>query len=238
MKAFLNMFRLIPIGILSTIWHAIRIVTVAKTTRLERDPRLVALPKSWTRSLLTAGGVKVEVEGIENLIEPAVLVCNHVSWYDVFALVTHLPVDARFVGKREIAKIPFFGPAWLASGHIPIDRSDRRSAIDSLNRAGEILRNEGGVVVMFPEGTRSPDGELLPFKKGAFMLALQLGVPVIPTAVLGSREIMPKGRMRVKPGTMKIRIGQPIPVEGLTESDRDILVQRARERIRALLDQP
>ncbi len=238
MKAFLNMFRLIPIGILSTIWHAIRIVTIARTTRLDRDPRLVALPRSWTRSLLKAGGVKVEMEGLENLVEPAVLVCNHVSWYDVFALMTHLPVDARFVGKKEIAKIPFFGPAWLASGHIPIDRSDRRSAIDSLNRAGEILRNEGGVVVMFPEGTRSTDGELLPFKKGAFMLALQLGVPVIPAAVLGSREIMPKGRMRVKPGTMQIRIGEPIPIEGLDESDRDILVQRTRERIRALLDQP
>jgi 1-acyl-sn-glycerol-3-phosphate acyltransferase len=233
-KALLNLFRVLPVAIASTVWHGIRIVQVARRTELERDPRLVALPKSWTDSLLRAGGVRVEMEGLENLVEPAVLVCNHVSWYDVFALVSHLPVDARFVGKKEIVKIPFFGPAWLAAGHIPIDRTDRRAAIRSLERAGETLREHGGVVVMFPEGTRSADGGLRPFKKGAFMLALQLGVPVIPAAVSGSREIMRKGSMLVHPGTMKIRIGAPIPVEGLTVDDRDVLVERAHGAVRAL----
>jgi len=234
MIALLNMVRLIPIAVVSTIWHAIRIVTVARTTKLERDPRLAALPKSWTDSLLKGGGVKVEVEGLENLAEPAVLICNHMSWYDVFALMSHLPLDARFVGKKEIVKIPFFGPAWLASGHIPIDRSDRRAAIRSLARAGEILRSDGGVIIMFPEGTRSSDGELQPFKKGAFMLALQLGVPVIPAAVIGSRRIMKKGSPLVHPGTMTIRIGEPIPVDGLTEDDRDLLLQQSRDAVRAL----
>lgn len=234
MRALLNTLRLVPVAIVSTIWHAIRIVRVARTTRLERDPRLVALPKSWTDSLLRAGGVKVEMEGLENLVEPAVLVCNHVSWYDVFALVSHLPVDARFVGKQEIVKIPFFGPAWLASGHIPIDRSDRRKAIRSLERAGDALRAHGGVVVMFPEGTRSPDGELRPFKKGAFMLALQLGVPVVPAAVVGGGKIMPKGSILVRPGTMTIRIGEPIPVQGMTADDRDVLVAKAHDAVRAL----
>lgn len=236
MRTLLNMLRLVPIAIVSTIWHAIRIVGVARTTKLERDPRLAALPKSWTDSLLGAGGVRVEVEGIENLVEPAVLVCNHVSWYDVFALMSHLPVDARFVGKKEIVKIPFFGPAWLASGHIPLDRSDRRAAIRSLERAGEILRTDGGVIVMFPEGTRSSDGELQPFKKGAFMLALQLGVPVVPAAILGSRAIMPKGSALVRPGTVTLRIGEPIPVDGFSEDDRDVLVSRAHDAVRALTE--
>ncbi len=234
LTALLNMLRLIPVALVSTIWHGITIVRVARRTELDRDPRLVELPKSWTNSLLRAGGVRVEMEGLENLVEPAVLVCNHVSWYDVFALVTHLPVDARFVGKKEIAKIPFFGPAWLASGHIPIDRSDRRAAIRSLEQAGETLRKHGGVVVMFPEGTRSADGELQPFKKGAFMLALQLGVPVIPAAVTGSRRIMRKGSPLVHPGTMKVRIGAPIPVEGMTVDDRDVLVERAHDAVKVL----
>src|SRR6056297_190739 len=119
-RALLNMVRLSPVAIASTIWHGIRIVWVARRTRLDRDPRLVDLPRSWTDSLLWAGGVRVRMEGLENLVEPAVLVCNHVSCYDVFALVSNLPVDARFVGKKEIVKIPFFGPAWVASGHIPI----------------------------------------------------------------------------------------------------------------------
>jgi len=234
MIALLNMLRLIPIGIVSTIWHGIRIVTVARTTKVERDPRLAALPKSWTDSLLRGGGVKVEVEGLENLVEPAVLICNHVSWYDVFALMSCLPLDVRFVGKKEIVKIPFFGPAWLASGHIPIDRSDRRAAIRSLERAGDILRKDGGVIIMFPEGTRSADGELRPFKKGAFMLALQLGVPIVPAAVVGSRSIMKKGSPLVRPGTMTLRIGEPIPVEGLTEADRDLLLEKGRDAVEAL----
>jgi len=233
-RALLNMIRLIPVAIASTVWHGIRIVWVARRTRLDRDPRLVDLPRSWTDSLLWAGGVRVRVEGLENLVEPAVLVCNHVSWYDVFALVSYLPVDARFVGKKEIVKIPFFGPAWLASGHIPIDRSDRRKAIRSLERAGEILEEDGGVIVMFPEGTRSRDGSLQPFKKGAFMLALQLGVPVVPTAVIGSRKIMRKGSALVHPGEMTIRIGEPITVEDLTLGDRDVLVEQAHDAVRAL----
>lgn len=236
MRTLLNMLRLVPVAIVSTVWHAFRIVSVARGTKLDRDPRLAELPKSWTDSLLKAGGVRVEVEGLEHLVEPAVLVCNHVSWYDVFALMSHLPVDARFVGKKEIVKIPFFGPAWLASGHIPIDRSDRRAAIRSLERAGEVLRTDGGVIVMFPEGTRSADGELQPFKKGAFMLALQLGVPVVPAAILGSRAIMPKGSALVRPGTMTLRIGEPIPVEGLSEDDRDVLVSRAHDAVRALIE--
>jgi len=238
MITLLNMLRLVPVAIVSTIWHAIRIVWVARTTRLERDPRLAALPKSWTDSLLAGGGVSVEVEGLENLVEPAVLVSNHVSWYDVFALMSSLPVDARFVGKKEIVKIPFFGPAWIASGHIPIDRSDRRAAIRSLERAGEILQNDGGVIIMFPEGTRSRDGELQPFKKGAFMLALQLGVPIVPAAVVGSRAIMPKGSALVRPGTITIRIGEPIPVQGLSERDRDALVETCHDAVEALRGQP
>ncbi|MDT8368955.1 MAG: lysophospholipid acyltransferase family protein [Longimicrobiales bacterium] len=234
----LNLLRVIPTAILSTIWYGIRVVYAARTSDGERDPRLVELPRAWGHSLLRGAGVRVEVEGAEHLVEPAVLVCNHVSWYDTFAVLTHLPVDTRFVGKREIVRIPFFGPAWLAAGHIPIDRRDRRSAIESLRHAGEALRRDGGVIVMFPEGTRSRDGALQPFKKGAFMLALQIGVPIIPVAVVGSREIMRKGSILVHPGTMRLRIGEPIPVTEMTEDDRDVLVATARSRVAALLGHP
>ena len=176
------------------------------------------------------------MEGLEHLDppRPAVLVANHESWFDVFALAGHLPVDYRFVGKKELTRVPFFGPAWVACGNIPIDRSDRRAAIASLKSAGETMRRDNALLVMFPEGTRSSDGVLLPFKKGAFVLALELGVPVIPVGVSGGRERMPKGAFLVRPGRMTVRIGPPLEVEGWTPADRDRLIALARAEVQRL----
>jgi 1-acyl-sn-glycerol-3-phosphate acyltransferase len=220
----------------STVYHAARILIPA-ALRSRNFPRIAReQPRNWARSLLWAAGVKVELEGLEHLPpgQPAVIVANHESWFDVFALVVHLPVDTRFVGKIELTRIPFFGPSWLACGHIAIDRSDRVKAIESLRAAGETLRREGAVVVMFPEGTRSPDGRLLPFKKGAFVLALQTGVPVVPVGVSGSRDIMPKGSWRIRSGTIVVRVGPPIPSEGRGEGARDALLEQARTEVERL----
>lgn len=220
----------------STVYHAARILIPA-ALRSPNFPRIAReQPRNWARSLLWAAGVKVELEGLEHLSpgEPAVIVANHESWFDVFALVVHLPVDTRFVGKIELTRIPFFGPSWLACGHIAIDRSDRQKAIESLRVAGETLRREGAAVVMFPEGTRSADGELLPFKKGAFVLALQTGVPVVPVGVSGSRDIMPKGSWRIRSGTIVVRVGPPISSEDRGEGARDALLQRSRAEVERL----
>lgn len=236
MIRLLNSLRLYVVGLLSTVYYAVRIVgaTTFKTRNMERI--CWTGPRGWCRSLLWAGGVRVDFEGLEHLDppRPAVLVSNHESWYDVFALAGHLPVDYRFVGKKELVKIPFFGPAWVACGNIPIDRSNRAAAFESLRVAGEKIRREKAVVVMFPEGTRSPDGELLPFKKGAFVLALNLGVPVIPVGVSGSRRLMPKGSFLVRPGRITVRVGAPIEVDGLTVDDRDLLLERARAEVERL----
>ena len=224
------------VAAVSTVYHAARILIPA-AVRSPTFPRVAReQPRNWARSLLWAAGVKVEVEGLDHLPpgEPAIVVANHESWFDVFALVVHLPVDYRFVGKVELTRIPFFGRSWLACGHIAIDRSDRQKAIESLREAGESLRRDGAVVVMFPEGTRSPDGRLLPFKKGAFVLALQTGVPVVPVGVSGSRNIMTKGSWRIRPGTIVVRVGPPIPVEGRGEGARDALMEEARSEVERL----
>jgi 1-acyl-sn-glycerol-3-phosphate acyltransferase len=236
----LNTLRLYLVAAVSTVYHAV--VIVASTTLRTRNMAAVCwhAPRNWCRSLLWGGGVTVELEGLEHLEppRPAVLICNHESWYDVFALAGLLPVDYRFVGKKELLKVPFFGRAWVACGHIPIDRSNRKAAIDSLRLAGEKIRRENAVVVMFPEGTRSPDGSLLPFKKGAFVLALEMGVPVIPVGVSGSRALMPKGAFLVRPGRMRVRVGAPLEVEGMTVADRDELLDRAREAVERLRSDP
>ena len=184
--------------------------------------------------------MKVEFDNPE-VIDPdrsQVLVANHVSWFDVLALAAHIPGSYRFVAKKELEKIPFFGPSWLACGHISIDRSDRQSAIRSLAEAREKLERDHPTVILFPEGTRSRDGRLLPFKKGAFVLAIQTGVEVVPAAIMGSRDIMKKGSFLVYPGTVRVRFGTPLPVEGLEMEDRDALTRTARDAVKGLLAGP
>lgn len=236
MKTLLNTARTIVVGLTTMVWYASRII-VASFTRSPRLREIASMePRKWAHHILRAARVEVKLVDGHRLASggPAVLVANHESWFDVFALVAHLPVDYRFVGKVELTRIPFFGRAWLAAGHIPVDRGDRQRAIASLDHAGEILHRDKAVVVMFPEGTRSPDGDLLPFKKGAFVLAVQAGVPVIPLGVRGSRDVMPKGSFRIRPGTVELHVGEPISTEGMTVQDRDDLLVEARARVELL----
>ena len=194
-------------------------------------------PRWSARTFLWASGVGVTLEGAEHLAGkgPRVLVANHESWFDVFALSGILPAEYRFVIKKELERVPVWGRAWRTCGHISVDRRDRQSAIESLVRA----RTMSGVgddilLVVFPEGTRSVDGNMLPFKKGAFVLALQLGAPVIPVAVIGGRHIMAKRDWRIRSGQMRVVIGEPIPVAALDPSDRGDLARRSRDAVAAL----
>lgn len=232
----INTLRTVVVGLGTMVWHASRILWAS--FRNAPDFREIAreAPIAWTRSILRAARVEVEMVGTEHLASggPAVLVSNHESWFDVFVLVAHLPVDYRFVGKVELTRIPLFGPAWLAAGHIAVDRGDRKRAIASLDQAGETLRRDRAVVVMFPEGTRSPDGNLLPFKKGAFVLAAQTGVPLIPVGISGSRQVMEKGSFRIRPGRIRVEIGEPIPTDGVGVESRDGLLEECRDRVERL----
>ena len=195
-----------------------------------------AAPRRWSSGILKAAGVRVryENEGALPRGRPQILVANHQSWFDVFALAGTLPVDYRFVGKKELTKIPLFGPAWQVAGHYAIDRSDRQAAIASLNAVGHSMREKGHSIVLFPEGTRSPDGTLAPFKKGAFVMAINAEVPVVPIAITGSRAVMPKGKWSVRPGEIVVRIGEPIPTVGIDVDDRDQLTREAWRRVAAL----
>jgi 1-acyl-sn-glycerol-3-phosphate acyltransferase len=196
--------------------------------------------RRWSRWTLAASGVRVRLEGLENLDpeQAKIIASNHASWYDVWALAAYIPGLYRFVAKKELANIPIFGAAWKAAGHISVDRDDRQSAIRSLRAAGDKMRAEKASVVIFPEGTRSSTGELLPFKKGAFMLALHTGVDIVPTAVLGGRQILPKGAWRVRRGTIIVRFGTPIASDGYDEDNRDELIGRVRTAIETMLHAP
>ena len=193
--------------------------------------------QTWSAAILRAAGVTVTSAGLDR-VDPRrsqIVVSNHQSWFDVLALFATFPTTLRFVAKEEVRSVPVFGKAILRCGHIAIDRRNRHRAIESLHRAARQLREHTLHVVMFAEGTRSPTGELQPFKKGAFVLALKTGTPVLPVAVVGSRTVMPKQSYAIRSGAIEVRVGEAIEVDDLTTSDRNALRDRARRAVADLM---
>jgi 1-acyl-sn-glycerol-3-phosphate acyltransferase len=194
----------------------------------------------WVRLLLGVAGVKVRAIGLENVRadRPQLLLANHASHSDVLALAHIIPSRYRFIAKAELARVPLWGRAWQHAGHIAIDRSDTARAVTSLERAAQIARADNSSIIIFPEGTRSPDGRVQPFKKGAFMLALQAGFDIVPVAITGSRDILPKDSWRPRAGRIIVRFGRPLQTAGYTEVTRDDLMARVREELDAMLSVP
>jgi 1-acyl-sn-glycerol-3-phosphate acyltransferase len=179
----------------------------------------------------------VEAEGLEHVAatKAAIYMSNHQSVLDIGAIVLSLPVSWRFVAKKELTYIPFFGWALALSDQIVIDRGNRRRAVASLSRAAERIRN-GVNVIIFPEGTRSLDGRLQAFKSGGFHLALDAQMPVIPVTVSGSWQLTPKRSLQLRSGTVKVVYGAPIATAGLTIRDREQLKRRVFDAIQAGYD--
>lgn len=219
-----------------TFYWGARILWAAWRKAPPGSPIFEVGPRRWCGQILRAAGVKVVLEGAEVIDpgRPQILVANHTSWFDVAALAAHVPGTYRFVAKQELASVPIFGPAWQACGHIAIDRKNRERAVESLAVARRKLEEERPTVIMFPEGTRSRDGKLQPLKKGAFLLAIQTGVEIVPAAIVGAYEVMSKNSWLIRGGTVTIRFGTPIVVDGLGMEDRHALVEQAREQILAL----
>ncbi|HIF06755.1 MAG TPA: 1-acyl-sn-glycerol-3-phosphate acyltransferase [Gemmatimonadetes bacterium] len=228
---------ILGVGGIVTFWYASRVVLLSfYRDRAALCGRCYSVARAWSRAILKLSGTSVRVEGVENLaLDGAfIMVSNHESWFDVWALAGSLPVDTRFAIKKELERIPIFGRAWRACGHISIDRSNQAVAIDSMSEAGKLIKAEGLHMLFFAEGTRCSDGALHPFKKGPFVIAIEGGVPVVPIALVGSRSIMPKGSFRIRPGTITVRIGEQIAVEGMVHDDRDQLRDSVREAVARL----
>ena len=188
--------------------------------------------RNWIRWILATCHIEVECEGLEHIDpeQPYVFMSNHQSVLDIGALVLTLPVDWRFVAKRELTWVPFFGWALGLSDQIVIDRGNRTSAVRSLQRAAERVR--GGIsVIVFPEGTRSPTGRMREFKSGGFHLAIEAQVPILPATVSGSFHLIPKRSLKVQSGTIKVSYGKPIPTRGLGVEERHALKERVRQAI-------
>jgi 1-acyl-sn-glycerol-3-phosphate acyltransferase len=190
----------------------------------------------WSRNILRAAGTPVIAEGLEHIPrdQPVIYASNHSSMFDIWALFATLPGSVRFVAKRELFKIPLLGPAMLAAGHIPIDRTARKSAFEAYDEAARTIQRGTSSIVVFPEGTRSRTGELLPFKNAPFGLAIAAQVPIIPVYVHHTFEILPKGALRLRPRPIRLLAGNPIMTAGLRPEDRERLRDEVRAAIVAL----
>jgi 1-acyl-sn-glycerol-3-phosphate acyltransferase len=188
--------------------------------------------KIWSPVLLWAGGAKLEVLGQENVDpkRPTIYVANHQSTIDIPAHFMAVPVPFRYVAKSQLKWVPFIGWYLALAGHVFVNRSNRTKAISSLDAAAAKIR--GGVsIFLYPEGTRSPDNRILPFKKGPFALALKARVPICPVTIEGSGKLMPKSTWNITPGPVRVKIGKPIDTTRFAESDREGLARAVREVI-------
>jgi len=226
----------------STVIYVIRFALICVYTVFWGVPAMLVAPfsgeaivwigRTWQSWIFRSCGVRVIAEGLEHIerTQPYVFMSNHQSVLDIGALVLTLPVSWRFVAKRELTWVPFFGWALGLSDQIVIDRSDRTKSVRSLKRAAERVR--GGLnVIVFPEGTRSPTGRMRELKSGGFHLAIEAQVPILPVTVSGSFHLIPKRSLKVHGGTIKVVYGAPIPTRGLGLEERHALKDGVREAI-------
>lgn len=224
-----------PFALLSTLFFCV----VAVGGGLLGAPRGLYdwVHRNWSRSLLAVAGIELRVRGLEHLQRnrASIVAANHQSTFDIWALMAALPLSLRFVAKKELSRIPLFARACRAAGHVFIDRQDRGGAIEAIRDAGERMRRDGLALVLFPEGTRSKTGDLAPFKRGTFALAIETQAPLVPVAIDGSREVLPPGAGTPRRGTITVLCGPPLRLVGRTAEDRDEVLRRTRAALAGML---
>ena len=215
----------------STMVHGLTAI-FAGIVRSKSRPLYDWTTQDWARWNLWAAGTPIDIQGLERVPQgtPVVYASNHSSMFDIWALSLMLPGSTRFVAKAELARVPVMGPAMLRAGHVTIDRFNRARAFEAYDRAAATIKS-GISTIVFPEGTRSRTGDLLPFKNAPFGLAIAAQVPIVPVYVHNTFQILPKGAWRMRRLPIRISIGDPIPTAGMTLDDREAL----RDKVRAAI---
>jgi 1-acyl-sn-glycerol-3-phosphate acyltransferase len=231
-RAYLYLAAFIPLTFLFSISAII-------STMLDPSGRAYAWhARLWGRLGLALNLVRVTVSGAEHLPDgPIIFMSNHQSNFDILSLLAAMPRQFYWIAKKELFEIPVFGPAMRRGGYIPLDRGDGRKALQSIDEAAATI-NHGKSVVIFPEGTRSPDGHLLTFKRGGFILARKAEVPVVPVTINGSGTINPANKIRLYSGNIHITLHPPVVVpDGLRRSEAETwMLETVRSRIESVLE--
>jgi 1-acyl-sn-glycerol-3-phosphate acyltransferase len=208
------------------------IFAIALSLFVRKGDLIHKVARFWAGLILWVSRITVTVDGLSRLDQSKsyIYMSNHQSNFDIPVLLAHLTVQFRWLAKKELFKIPIFSRGMRAAGYISIDRSNRASAFQSLAEAAQKVKN-GVSVMIFPEGTRSLDGKIRPFKKGGFVLAIDSGVPVVPIVLHGTFSIMPKNRWRINPGHVHMDILEPIETSGYTRDTKNDLIESVRSVI-------
>jgi 1-acyl-sn-glycerol-3-phosphate acyltransferase len=228
------MIRYVSLNAFIALWSILMCLWGLLISLVDRNGRKVhfycAVP--WARTILWICGIKVHVNGLEHVDPnaPRIYMTNHQSFFDIFGLLACLPVDFKFILKQELMKIPFLGPAMRKAGYIGIERDDPRKAVESMKQAADRIKN-GASVLIFPEGTRSPDGRLQGFKRGGFNLAIKAGCDIVPIGIRDSFRIATKGSLKIKKGAFWLSIGRPISLSGLGKRDIPQLMEQVRSEM-------
>lgn len=221
-------------AVYTCLWTSCWIVAALVVRVATRDVRvpLAMARRCWAPGLLRGGGMRVEVLGLENVdfSQPHFFAANHQSIVDILVLFYVLPVPLLFILKEELRRVPFLGAYVAAMGMIFIPRGERRRSLENLALCRRRLA-AGMSIAMFPEGTRSRDGRVAPFKPATFLPAIDSGVPIVPVALAGPERILPPGTFKARPGTIRVAFGRPVPTAGMGRGDRRRLAQEVRERI-------
>jgi len=213
--------------VLETFFFGITAVVTSFFTRTGNPVHFVA--RLWARSILFVSRIKVTVSGLSNVdsSKSFIYMSNHQSNFDIPVLLAYIPGQFRWLAKAELFRIPIFGHGMRGAGYISIDRFNRDSAFQSIAQAAKKIK-DGVSVMIFPEGTRSKDGSIRPFKKGGFIMAVDSGVPIVPVVIRGTWPIMSKESLRINRGDVHLDIKQPIDTHAYTRDNKDILIDRVR----------
>ncbi|HEY6930901.1 MAG TPA: lysophospholipid acyltransferase family protein [Thermoanaerobaculia bacterium] len=200
-----------------------------------RGDWFLSFARGWSRTILAFSRISVTMRHAERLApgRSFVVVSNHESYADVLVLLSQLPMQVRFLAKRSIFRVPILGWSIHAAGFVPVDRGDAARSVSTVDTALKRLRS-GKSLVVFPEETRTRTGELAPFKKGAALLALKTGHPLLPVGIAGTRNVLPRGAWNMKPGRVVLAIGTPIEVAGRSAKDRSEVMRQMEEAVTTL----
>lgn len=211
---------------------AIILVSAVRST----SPAIEAIIRLWARMWFWLSGTRLEVRGEFDPTRSYVVISNHSSWFDVFANFLATPVPLRFLAKKELFKIPVFAPAMRAIGMIEIDRDKATSMHQWINDQARTVAGRAQSIMVYPEGSRTRDGEIQRFKVGAFVIAIENQLPILPVTIAGSYAVFPPGGMTIRGGHVIVEIGEPLPTDHLERDGIRELARQSQEIIRTTRD--
>lgn len=240
MRRLLAPFRTVltvVVGVGVTLFFAPLVIVLARFR--PTTPLIEACSRAWSRAWLWAAGCSLEITGVDHVDRNRshIVVANHLSVLDIMVCFLAVPLPIRFLAKKELFSVPILAPAMRSYGIVEVDRAARSAIHEKVNRQAKELVASGRSLIIYPEGTRSREGTLRPFKKGAFTMAIAGGIPVLPMTIVGTYEAWPPGKMWVYGGELKAEIHPPIETAGLGRDDTAHLAEQARQAIESTLSQ-